>query len=113
MHEYSVVQALLARVETAARARGATRVHKLRVSLGELAGVEPDLFLTAYEAFRERTICAGAPLELQKIAASWGCPRCELSIARGTALRCTRCGAPARLLQGDELVLESLDLEVP
>ena len=113
MHEYSVVQALLARVETAARAKGATRVHKLRVSLGELAGVEPELFLTAYETFRERTICADAPLELQRIAAQWGCPRCELGIARGTALRCTSCGGPARLLQGDELVLESIELEVP
>jgi hydrogenase nickel incorporation protein HypA/HybF len=113
MHEYSVVQALLARVERAARTNGATRVHKLRVSLGELAGIEPELFLTAWETFRERTICAEAPLELQKIDARWGCPRCELGIAKNAALRCTSCGGPAQLLQGDELVLESIELEIP
>ena len=113
MHEYSVVQALLARVEAAAREKGATRVHTLRVSLGELAGVEPSLFTTAYETFRERTICADATLDLQIVPARWGCPRCESSIARGAVLRCTICGGPARLLQGDELVLESLELEVP
>ena len=113
MHEYSVVQALLTRVEAEARARGATRVHKLRVQLGELAGVEPALLTTAYEIFRERTICASAALEVQPVPAAWACSRCGLRIARGTSLRCPACASPARLMQGDELVLESIELEVP
>jgi len=112
MHEYSIVQSLIGRVEAEARARRATAVHKLRVSLGELSGVEPTLLATAWETFRERTICAAADLELRSIPAQWACPHCELSIARGAPLRCADCGGPARLLHGDELVLESIVLEV-
>ncbi len=40
MHEYSIVQALVERVDAEARARGATAVHRLSVSIGELSGVE-------------------------------------------------------------------------
>ena len=112
MHEYSVVQALIGLVEAEAHKRKATGVHALRVGLGELAGVEPALLLTAYETFRERTICAGARLDLRAIAAQWACPRCELPILRGARLQCTGCGSPARLVQGDELVLESIEMEV-
>jgi hydrogenase nickel incorporation protein HypA/HybF len=113
LHEYSVVQALIGRVEKEAAARGATSVHGLRVSLGELSGVEPELLTTAYNTFRERTICAGADLVLRRVEAAWACPRCEIAISRGAALRCTICSQPARLVHGDELILESIDMEVP
>jgi hydrogenase nickel incorporation protein HypA/HybF len=113
MHEYSIVSALLARVEVEARARHATAVHGVRVGLGELSGVDPGLLETAYETFRERTICAGAALELRRVPARWVCPRCELTVEPGAPLRCALCGGAARLLQGDELVLERIDLELP
>ena len=112
MHEYSVVQALIGLVEVEAHKRNASAVHRLRVGLGELSGVEPSLLATAYETFRERTICAGAELDLRAIPAQWACPRCELPIARGALLQCSLCGGPARLLHGDELVLESIEMEV-
>jgi len=113
VHEYSIVQALLSRVEAEARRRGATAVRRVRVGVGELAGVDPALLSTAYATFRERTICADAELDLRPLSARWSCPRCELSIAKGAKLRCPTCAGPARLLQGDELLLESIDLEVP
>ena len=53
MHEYSLIQALLERVEAEAKSRRALSVHKVRVRLGELAGVERELFATAYRTFRE------------------------------------------------------------
>jgi len=71
------------------------------------------LLSTAYYTFRPCTICANAELTLRPIAALWSCPRCELSIPAGAPLRCPACARPARLLQGEELVLESLELEVP
>ncbi len=112
MHEYSIVQALIGLVEAEAHKRNATAVHTLRVGLGELSGVEPSLLATAYETFRECTICAGANLDLRAIPAQWACPRCKLPIVRGAPLQCTNCGGPARLVHGDELVLESIEMEV-
>lgn len=113
MHEYSLIQALVGRVESEARARGASSVHRVRVSLGELAGVDPALFATAFETFTPHTLCGGAALELKEVPARWACRGCGRSIARGERLQCTACGAPARLVEGDEIMLDQIDLEVP
>jgi len=83
VHEYSIVQALVERVGAEARARRATAVHRLAIRIGELSGVEPELLRTAYETFRERTICEGAALDVQVVAARWECPGCGRAVGRG------------------------------
>jgi hydrogenase nickel incorporation protein HypA/HybF len=114
VHEYSLVQSLVSRVEAEVRSHRATAVHRVVVSVGELAGVDPALFRTAYETFREGTACAGAALELREVAARWNCPGCGRDIARGEVLSCAPCGLPARLAPGgDEMRLETVELEVP
>ena len=82
------------------------------MKIGELSGVEMDLLATAYETFRERTVCESAPLTILPVAARWICPRCARSIPRGEVLQCTVCRVPARLAEGDEIVLERVELEV-
>ena len=113
MHEVSIVQALLERVEAEARSRGASRVHRLHVRLGELSGVESELLESAFFLCRERTICAGASLEIAPVNADWACASCGRSIGPGEVLRCRECGQPARLRAGDEIILERIEMEVP
>jgi hydrogenase nickel incorporation protein HypA/HybF len=112
MHEYSIVQALLDRVEEEARRRGATRVHAVRVRIGELAGVEIDLLRTAYETIRRGTACEDAPLEVAVADARWLCPVCSTAFPRGAALQCPDCHQPARLASGDEIMLDRIEMEV-
>ena len=113
MHEYSIVQALLDRVDGEARARGATAVHALSIRIGELSGVEVDLLATAYEMFRAHTICESAALEIQAVPAQWACGPCGAPIRRGAILRCPHCDAPATLVQGAEIMLDRIEMEVP
>ena len=113
MHEYSIVQALVERVTAEARARRATAVHRLSVRVGELSGVEVELLTTAYETFRERTICEGAELDVHTVAARWECPACGRLIGRGELLSCPTCNVPARLAAGDEIMLDRIEMEVP
>ena len=114
MHEYSLVEALVERVEAEARARRATAVHRVVVSVGELSGVDPELFRTAYETFRAGTLCQDAPLELRQVEADWRCPSCRRAIARGGALSCPACGRPAELASGSgDILLETVEMEVP
>lgn len=113
MHEYSIVQALIERVDTEVRARGATGVHRLTVRIGELSGVEAELLSTAYDTFRERTVCERAELDLEIVPARWACPDCGGAIARGAVLTCPSCAMPARLVQGDEIRLDRIEMEVP
>lgn len=112
MHEYSIVRALLDEVERRAQSHRAAAVRRIRVSVGELSGVEVPLLRTAYEAFRARTLCAGAPLEVQAVAARYDCPGCGRGFARGERLRCPACALPARLAAGGEIVLERIEMEV-
>lgn len=111
MHEYSIVQALLERVEHQARTHHASRVRRVRVAIGELAGVEVELLRTAYETIRRRTSCEEAALEVRRVDARWECGGCGTAIARGAALRCPACGRPARLASGDEIMLEQIEME--
>jgi hydrogenase nickel incorporation protein HypA/HybF len=114
VHEYSLVEALVRRVEEEAARRQALAVHAVSVRVGELSGVDPELFQTAYETFRAGTACERAPLTLTRVAASWSCPGCRASIPRGGILRCAACDQPARLDEGgDALTLDGIDLEVP
>lgn len=113
MHEYSIIQALLSRVEAEARARNAITVRRLSVRIGELSGIEPELLASAYEFFRERTLCGAAEMAIEVVAARWVCSACGEALARGAVLTCPICGAPARLEQGDEIVLERIEMEVP
>ena len=113
MHEWSLVQALLTRVDEEARKHGAVAVRRLEVSIGELAGVEPALFESAYDLFRTETLCANAPLVLRSVPAEWVCGQCGGALARGEALWCGACESPARLEAGDAIVLERIELEIP
>ena len=113
MHEYSVGQALLERIEAEARARGAVAVHRVRLTIGDQSGIEPELLASAFDILRERTICATAILDIDRTPAVWACSGCGAAIEPGGALRCPRCAAPARLVSGDEIVLAQLELEVP
>jgi hydrogenase nickel incorporation protein HypA/HybF len=112
VHEVSVAAALLRRVEERARKEGATAVGRVHVRVGELAGVVPELLLSAWERVREGGLCTGAPLELERVPVRWECPRCGADLPAGAELACAGCGEPARLAGGDELLLSRIELEV-
>lgn len=113
MHEYSLVRALLDRVDLSVREHGATAVALLRVQIGEVAGVEMELFGSAFELAKVGTRCAGAELELVRVAARWECGSCRVEAPRGGVLKCPTCAGPVRLAAGDEIVLERIEMEVP
>ena len=113
MHEYSIVAALVDRVQREVAGRPGAIARKLRVRIGEQSGVELDLLRTAYTTFRARSACAEAELELVQVPAIWRCLRCDLSIPAGALLRCPSCGHPARLTSGDDIILERIEMEVP
>lgn len=112
MHEYSIVQALVTQVEEQARKHKASAVHSLELRIGELSGVEVGLLKTAYDLFRAKTVCENAELRVVSVKACWACRACGTEIATGGPLRCPVCGESARLVSGDEILLERLELEV-
>jgi hydrogenase nickel incorporation protein HypA/HybF len=112
MHELAVCQALLDEVERIARARHAERVAAVRVRVGELAGVEPELLQRAYEVARAGTLARDAALAIEDSPVRVYCQSCgNESAARAQRLLCAFCGDwRTKLIAGDELTLMSVDL---
>jgi hydrogenase nickel incorporation protein HypA/HybF len=112
VHEYGIASSLLRMAEEHARKHDAARVVRLEVRVGELSGVEVPLLETAWSLVRERSVCAGADLDVQCVPVRWACPRCEMELAPGARLGCPDCGVPARLEAGGELFLDRIEMEV-
>jgi len=113
MHEYSIIQALVTRVEQEVMAHPGAQVRRLWVRIGEVSGVEIDLLQTAYETFRAKTVVDGAELTIKRVPARWACSKCEQPLERGALLACPTCEAPAQLREGDEIHLDRIEMEVP
>jgi hydrogenase nickel incorporation protein HypA/HybF len=111
MHEYSIIQSLVDSVAASVVEQEGT-VQRVEVAIGELAGIDYSLLATAFEVFRDGTICEHATLAIERIPARWECARCGTEVARGAFLRCAHCLTPAHLAAGDEIVLQRIELEV-
>ena len=111
MHEYSIVQTLMDRIEVEAEKVRAVEVKTVELRIGKASGVEIDLLSTAFETFRHGSLCANAELRIESIAPIWRCPKCGSDRAAGDILRCPRCLVPARLVEGDEIILQRIEME--
>jgi hydrogenase nickel incorporation protein HypA/HybF len=103
---------MIARVEAEARERNAVAVRRVRVRIGELSGVDPDLLASAYHIFRERSLCEDAELSIERVQARWRCTECGAIGVSQESLRCGSCGGAPSLVEGDEIVLQQIEMEV-
>lgn len=112
LKEYSIAQALMQRIEAEAASHGAVAVERVVVRIGDLSGVDIELLATAYLTFRDRTICARAPLEITPVRPEWRCGVCDRPLRPGVSVRCDACGGPSALRRGDEVVLDRIEMEI-
>lgn len=106
MHELSLVTEIYRTARRAVEANGGGRLELVRLAVGELAAVEPDLLSFAWEAVTRDTRDAGARLEVDFRPAKQTCASCGVVPERapGTWLRlCPRCDGPLGIEGGDEL----------
>ncbi|HHH19778.1 MAG TPA: hydrogenase maturation nickel metallochaperone HypA [Campylobacterales bacterium] len=112
MHEYSIVQSLINSCEEHAQAHDARQVTKVVVKIGVMSGVEPDLLQTAFDTFKEQTICDGAEfvMNIQPIVIK--CISCQQeSTLQKHAFCCPHCqGVAVEVLDGEEMYLMQLEM---
>jgi len=93
---------------------GGGRLEKVRMAVGELSAVEPDLLIYAWEAVVDETRDAAAELEVVWHRANQHCSACGEAKVRseGSWLRvCPDCGMPLQVDGGDELDILDLSFE--
>ena len=110
MHELSISAAV---VDTAVRHAAGRRVASVHLRVGALRQVVPDSLAFYFEIVARDTLCEGAVLEQELIAARLRCESCETQWdVDAPAFRCPGCaGAQVTVVCGDELEVESIDVE--
>lgn len=112
MHEVSLVHALFDQTDRAIAPHPKGAARRLTVRIGELAGVETDLFLTAFEGCKAERGYEAVALVIEHEQAVWRCAHCGIAFAAGAPLQCTSCEGVARLCAGGDMVLVRVELEV-
>ena len=113
MHEYSIVQSLIDSCYENAKANNASKVTKVVVKIGVMSGVEPDLLQTAFDTFKEDTICDGAEfiLNIQQILVKCNSCQAESTLSK-LEYHCPNCNSSdLKILDGEDMYLMQLELE--
>jgi hydrogenase nickel incorporation protein HypA/HybF len=112
MHEFSICQALVSQIGDIARPRDA-QVRQVRVGIGPLSGVEPQLLKSVYPLACIGTAAEGSQLEIEQTTVCVGCRKCGAhTVAAPNRLVCGACGDwHTDLIGGDELVLLQVEIE--
>jgi len=114
MHELSLVTEIYRTARKAVDAHGPNRIEVVRLAVGELAAVEPDLLSFAWEAVTAGTPDAGSRLEVDFRPAKQTCAACGVVPERapGSWLRlCPRCEGPLGIEGGDDLDVLNVTFE--
>ena len=113
MHELSIAQSLVEAVLREMEDRGRGRVVSVRTVVGGLTHVEPENLRFWYEELSRDTALAGSRLVVEKRPVAVQCRHCGRRFTVvANCFVCPDCGiADVRVTSGDELLLESIEVE--
>lgn len=113
MHELGLAEEIYRVCRSSLASHGPGKILSVRLAIGELAAVEPELLHYAWRAVTEDGPHAGAGLEIEWRRARQRCSQCGSDAQRepgGWLSVCASCGGLLRVSGGREL--DVLDLEV-
>jgi hydrogenase nickel incorporation protein HypA/HybF len=112
MHEVGLMQDALDLAISEARLRGASRIHRLTLRVGRLAGVEPEALAFAFDVVALGTPAAEAIFMIEQVPVTCFCTACQREFEPDDfVFRCPDCGALSHeVRRGHELELASLEL---
>jgi hydrogenase nickel incorporation protein HypA/HybF len=112
MHELAIAEGI---VDVAERHAAGRRVYAVEVIVGHLRQVVPSALEFAFELVSRGTSVDGAELRINEVPAAGRCRQCGCESAlAGFPLACASChGVDMEVTAGDELRVESLELEEP
>jgi hydrogenase nickel incorporation protein HypA/HybF len=110
LHELSIADSV---VQIASSHANGRRVTKVWLKVGHLRQVVPSALAFGFELLAEGTPVEGAELEVEDVPATGSCRDCGVeSRLESFPLQCVACGGfDLKLLEGEELLVESLELE--
>jgi hydrogenase nickel incorporation protein HypA/HybF len=111
MHELGIITNLFSIIEEVAEEHNLIKIHKVKLKLGKLQQIVPEMLTFAFETVAEGTRAEGAILDVEYIPVRMKCHGCGREfIIEDHIYICPEC-AQTRLtmLEGMEIILESLE----
>jgi hydrogenase nickel incorporation protein HypA/HybF len=114
MHELSLVASLFDVIECHVKEQNPKAVTRVRVQLGRMSGVVPELFETAFDTYKKGTLAEDAELEIVVVPVKARCRSCRRIFRPAPdAYSCPHCGSDRwKLLEGTDIVLEKIEIEI-
>lgn len=113
MHELSVTQGIMQIVEAEAKKNNVKKVLSIKLMVGQLSGVMPQLIQDYFELIAMGTVVEGAKLVIERVPATIECLECkEVSAIDRMRLRCPKCnGIEVKIVTGKEFYIDSMEVD--
>lgn len=134
MHEWALAEGVIFTALKAAEKKGAGKITKIRVRVGELQQIDEEVFESALREISRRTAAEGAKIEIGREKSTLKCSACghewsfEESRERlgpeeseaihflpdivSVYIRCPKCGSPDfRVKKGRGVIVDSIEVE--
>jgi len=114
MHELSIIAGLFETLLEQARAHNAREITSVRLKVGLLSGIVPELLESAFDMYKKGTIAEKAGLDLEVVPLSVHCRTCGAESRRENfVLACPSCASTDfEIVQGTEIFLERIEMEI-
>ena len=113
MHEISIAESILEIAEAEARAQHSQSIRVIRIRLGEFTTIVREALEFAFEIVRQGSCADQAVLEIEIVPMIVECVVCRAAThpERTLCLICAQCGFPLKVVCGEELQVEYIELE--
>jgi len=114
MHELSIIAGLFDILIEKAKEQNAQKIVRVVLQVGKLAGVVPDFLESSFDIYKKGTLAADAVLEITTVPLKVRCQNCGAEIVKEDyVFSCAACGSTdLKILEGTELLLEKIELEI-
>ncbi|MBQ4404908.1 MAG: hydrogenase maturation nickel metallochaperone HypA [Selenomonadaceae bacterium] len=112
MHEATLAENILNIAFDAAEKNHATKIFKVGLTLGEMAGVEVEALTLSFDVLKKNTPADGAELAIRRVPISATCNKCGKTFRlERYNFFCPECDGVLILQSGRELLVEFVDCE--
>lgn len=112
MHEQSIVSYLLTEAVSNAKKENASKIVGIKLTVGELTGIEKDAVIFYFGFLAKNTMAEGASLEFEYTKAQLRCRDCDIIFPKERSdFICPKCNKKViEIIGGRELFIESMEV---
>ncbi|MBT3581780.1 hydrogenase maturation nickel metallochaperone HypA [bacterium] len=113
MHELSIIMEILKIAEQNAQQNNLKKIKKIKLKVGKLRHLVPDIMTVAFQTARQDTLADQAKLEIEEIPIKMVCQNCQKKfMVEDHVYFCPKCQQGSlQIVTGKEIILESIEGE--